>query len=85
MGGQGGVSRPIVEAVKVAIGSGHRYLDLAEAYETTDSVGVAIRESSVPREELFIVDKVGPGLVAKDIRGAVTKSLEQLGTSYIDL
>lgn len=52
------LNRATVESIKSAIAAGHRHLDCAEVYGTEPEVGVAIKESGVAREELFITTKV---------------------------
>jgi hypothetical protein len=42
-----------VEEVKGALAAGFRHLDLAEVYETSGSAGKAIKESGIPRDELY--------------------------------
>ena len=41
-----------------ALGVGYRMIDTAQAYNNEEGVGRAVRGSGIPREELFIVDKV---------------------------
>ncbi|MFK3959740.1 aldo/keto reductase [Pseudalkalibacillus hwajinpoensis] len=73
-------------AVKVAIETGYRGIDTASYYENEEAVGRAIKESGIPREELFITSKVW-----NDEQGynatlaAFERSLERLGTDYLDL
>lgn len=52
------LNRATVESIKSAIAAGHRHLDCAEVYRTESEVGVAIKESGIAREELFITTKV---------------------------
>ncbi|KAG0095280.1 hypothetical protein BGZ93_006074, partial [Podila epicladia] len=53
-------SKPDVvkHAVKVALQSGYRHIDCAWIYGNEKEVGEAIRESNIPREELFITTKL---------------------------
>ena len=75
-----------VHAVRTAIDVGYRSIDTASFYDNERSVGLAVRESGVPREELFITSKVW-----NDQQGyestlkAFDESLEKLGTDYLDL
>jgi hypothetical protein len=78
---EGGVNRPLVEAVKTALKVGYTHIDNAEAYNNEASVGVAIRESGVKREDLYITSKVGVAGF-KDIRAAFMSQLKKLGVSY---
>ncbi|KAL2832818.1 NADP-dependent oxidoreductase domain-containing protein [Aspergillus cavernicola] len=73
----------LVQLIKTAIQKGFIHLDCAEMYENEEEVGVAIKEAGVPREKLFITNKVAQGI--DDIHAAVTQSLEKLQTDYFDL
>jgi diketogulonate reductase-like aldo/keto reductase len=70
-------------AVTWALEAGYRLIDTAQAYGNEASVGKAIRESGIPREEIFLTTKFYPG--GKDARVEAEKSLERLGTEYLDL
>jgi diketogulonate reductase-like aldo/keto reductase len=70
-------------AVTWALEAGYRLIDTAQAYGNETSVGKAIRESGIPREEIFLTTKFYPG--GKDARVEAEKSLERLGTEYLDL
>jgi diketogulonate reductase-like aldo/keto reductase len=50
--------RKCVEAVKHALRIGFRLIDTAKAYGNEQEVGQAVRESGVPRQEVFITTKV---------------------------
>lgn len=52
------LNRVLIDSIKSALALGYRHLDCAEIYGTEPEVGVAIKESGIPREELFIVAKV---------------------------
>lgn len=47
-----------VESVLTALGAGYRHIDTAEFYFNEESVGRAIAESGVPRDEIFVTTKV---------------------------
>ncbi|PVH71451.1 putative ketoreductase [Cadophora sp. DSE1049] len=64
----------LVELVKIAIEKGWYYLDCAEMYGTEEEVGIAIQESGVPREKLFITNKVAQGI--EDIPAALDQTNE---------
>lgn len=70
-------------AVVTALESGYRLIDTAQAYGNESSVGRAIRSSGIPREDIFLTTKFYPG--GKDARVEAEKSLERLGTDYLDL
>jgi diketogulonate reductase-like aldo/keto reductase len=70
-------------AVEWALEEGYRLIDTAQAYGNESSVGRAIRNSGVPREEIFLTTKFYPG--GRDPHAEAAKSLERLGTDYLDL
>jgi diketogulonate reductase-like aldo/keto reductase len=71
------------QAVAWALEKGYRLIDTAQAYRNESSVGRAIRSSGIPREEIFLTTKFYPG--SRDARVEAEKSLERLGTDYLDL
>lgn len=73
-------------AVKHALGAGYRSIDTATVYGNERGVGRAIRESGVPRSEIFLTTKVwNDDQRARRTREAFNESLERLGTDYVDL
>jgi diketogulonate reductase-like aldo/keto reductase len=50
-----------VNAVRWALDAGYRHIDTAQAYGNEASVGRAVEESGIPREEVFITTKFYPG------------------------
>jgi diketogulonate reductase-like aldo/keto reductase len=70
-------------AVRWALEAGYRHVDTAQAYENERSVGRAIRDSGVPREDIFITTKFHPG--RKDPVAEAQRSLERLGVDAVDL
>ena len=78
----GGVKQAVLKALKL----GYRHLDCASFYKNEKEVGEAIKESGIPRDELFITGKVWndfQGLERAKI--SFMKSLEDLGIGYFDL
>ncbi|NRD76842.1 aldo/keto reductase [Bacillus sp. BRMEA1] len=76
----------LVNAVKFAIKHGYRSVDTAAIYENEEAVGQAIRESGVPREELFVTSKVwNSDLGYTSTITAFETSLKKLGLDYLDL
>ena len=74
------------EAVIHALNAGYRHIDTAVVYKNETGVGKAIKDSGIPREELFITTKIPADI--KTYEGAVAsieKSLVDLGLDYIDL
>ncbi|WP_456275140.1 aldo/keto reductase [Bacillus sp. AK128] len=73
-------------AVAKAIDTGYRSIDTAMIYKNERGVGEAIKNSSVPREELFITTKVWNSDQGYDnTLRAFDESLERLGLDYVDL
>ena len=48
----------VKQAVKTALEVGYRSIDTATVYENESGVGEAVRESGIPREDIFITTKV---------------------------
>ena len=73
-------------SVKWALEAGYRHIDTAYVYGNEDSVGKAIKDSGIKREELFITTKVPADV--KDYEGTIKhfyESLKLLQLDYIDL
>jgi diketogulonate reductase-like aldo/keto reductase len=75
--------RQCVDAVRWALELGYRHIDTAQAYGNEESVGQALRESGVPREEVFITTKFFPA--RKDPVAEAERSLQRLRVDYVDL
>lgn len=74
--------RCVVDALSV----GYRMIDTAQAYQNEEGVGRAIRKSGVPREDVFVVDKIWMSNYEGDAPArSIDDSLHKLGTDYIDL
>lgn len=74
------------DAVKAAIDIGYRHIDTAQAYANEQGVGVGVRTSGVPRDQLFVTTKVAAE--HKDYKSAaagIDGSLKAMGLDYIDL
>ncbi|MCL2482471.1 MAG: aldo/keto reductase, partial [Propionibacteriaceae bacterium] len=75
-----------VATVRTALQLGYRLVDTAENYENETEVGQGIRESGVPREEVFITTKFNRKWHSVDgARQAAQNAMTKLGTNYIDL
>eukprot|EP00475_Leptophrys_vorax_P041743 TRINITY_DN78790_c0_g1_i1.p1 TRINITY_DN78790_c0_g1~~TRINITY_DN78790_c0_g1_i1.p1 ORF type:complete len:296 (-),score=79.27 TRINITY_DN78790_c0_g1_i1:42-929(-) len=73
-------------AVSNALKVGYRLIDTAEVYRNEEMVGKAIRDSGIPRNEIFLTSKMHPKhLKSGNAYEACTKSLERLGVDYLDL
>ncbi len=72
-----------VDAVRWALELGYRHIDTAQAYGNEESVGQGLRESGVPREEVFITTKFFPA--REDPVAEVERSLQRLGVDDVDL
>jgi 2,5-diketo-D-gluconate reductase A len=75
--------RPTEQAVRWALEAGYRHVDTAALYRNEDGVGRAVRDSGVPREELFVATKFNPR--DPDPERACEDSLRRLGLDYVDL
>ena len=74
------------EAVKAALKCGYRHIDTAKAYDNEDQVGEAIKESGVPREEIFLVTKMWlDDIYNEEFDEALNASLKKLQTDYLDM
>ncbi|WP_044022773.1 aldo/keto reductase [Bacillus sp. SG-1] len=73
-------------AVAKALETGYTSIDTAMIYQNEEGVGKALKETSVPREELFITTKVWNSDQGYDnTLRAFDESLEKLGLDYVDL
>ncbi len=74
------------EIVLNALQAGYRIIDTARIYNNERGVGAAIRESGIPREEIFVTTKLWNDNQGYDrTLAACDASLERLGLDYIDL
>jgi len=74
----------VEHAVEYALKNGYKLIDTATAYDNEKEVGVGIKTSGVARSEIFLTTKLN-NIDHKDVPGALNKSLELLGTEYVDL
>jgi diketogulonate reductase-like aldo/keto reductase len=70
-------------AVRWALEAGYRHIDTAQAYRNEGSVGRALRDSGVPREQVFITTKFYPA--RRDPVAEIEGSLRRLGVDQVDL
>lgn len=75
-----------MRAVTYALTHGYRLIDTAAAYQNEEGVAQGIKESGVPRKELFVTTKVwNDAQRNNDVLGAFERSLEKLDMEYVDL
>lgn len=73
-------------SVTYALRNGYRHIDTAAAYGNEKSVGKAIRDSGIPRNEIFVTTKLPAECKGYDVaKQCFDKSLSDLGLDYIDL
>lgn len=78
--------RETQNAVKSALMAGYRHIDTASYYQNETDVGIAVKESDIPRDEIFITTKLWNDDQGYDkTRKAFSQSLKNLDTDYIDL
>jgi len=71
-------------AIRQALEVGYRHIDTATAYGNEAEVGRAIRDSGVPREDVFVTTKLSPERAGRE-RETIAASLHALDTDYVDL
>lgn len=75
-----------IQAVKSALNMGYRLVDTAAAYGNETSVGQGIKESGIPREEIFVTSKLRNSCHGYDAAmEAFEKTIGKLGIDYLDL
>ena len=74
------------DAVSYALKCGYRHIDTVHAYRVERGVGKAVKESGIPRSEIWITSKLWPTEFGEGkTMEAIDKMLERLQTDYIDL
>ncbi|RCK64674.1 Glycerol 2-dehydrogenase (NADP(+)) [Candida viswanathii] len=74
----------VYHATVTALKNGYRHIDTAAIYGNEEDVGRGIKDSGVPREEIFVTTKLW-NTEHKNIQQALDISLEKLGLDYVDL
>ena len=75
-----------IKSVKAALEAGYRHIDTAQAYQNEASVGTAIQESGVARQDLFLTTKIWNANLSYDLTmQSFEESLQKLQTDYVDL
>jgi len=73
-------------AVRAAFDAGYRHIDTAQGYGNEEGVGQAVRESGLPREDVFVTTKLNnPRHGYDEAITALDESLTKLGLEYVDL
>ena len=74
------------QSILTALDLGYRLIDTAQMYENENIVGCAVKESGIPREELFLTTKIyRPRTTYQKAKSGIEQSLNELQTDYIDL
>jgi 2,5-diketo-D-gluconate reductase A len=75
-----------VKAVTSALEIGYRHIDTAQMYGNEREVGVAVRDSGLPREDVFVTSKLNNNRLERDdILRSFDTSLAELGFDHLDL
>ncbi|HMG97829.1 MAG TPA: aldo/keto reductase, partial [Gaiellales bacterium] len=72
------------DAVRGALDVGYRHIDTATMYANEKEVGRAVRDSGLPRDEVFITTKLPSGNAGRE-RATIDASLDALGLDRVDL
>lgn len=72
------------DAMHYAIDAGYRHLDTATMYRNEAQVGQAVRDSGLPRQDVFVTTKLPPERAGRE-RETIAASLRALGLDYVDL
>lgn len=77
---------PTYEATLAALEAGYRHIDTAAAYFNEEDVGRAVRDSGIPREEIFVTSKLWlQDYGYEQAKKGIARSLRKLDIGYIDL
>lgn len=77
---------PAVNAIRYALEIGYRLIDTAQAYENEEEVGTALRQSGIPREDVFVTTKIANTVQGSDgVLSSFEESLRKLDTEYVDM
>ena len=92
--GFGGFNNPLLnmlespaevhDTLRMAFAAGYRHIDTASYYRNHGAIGHALRESGLPRSELFIVSKPSVREVHSGIVDAARDMLAELGLDHVD-
>jgi 2,5-diketo-D-gluconate reductase B len=75
-----------VAAIRLALETGYRHLDTAQDYNTEAEVGQAVRDSGLPRDQVYVTTKVATGNLGADrVVASLEESRAKIGVGQIDL
>ena len=73
-------------AVMTALKAGYRHIDTAAIYRNEESVGQAIKDSGIPREEIFVTTKLWNKCRSYELcYSAFERSISKLGLDYVEV
>lgn len=79
-------NKDVYQVIKNAVKIGYKHIDTAQAYGNEAGIGKALKEITIPRNELFITTKIQAELKNhEDAKKSIDESLNKLGLDYIDL
>jgi len=76
--------RKAYDATRAALSAGYRHIDTATMYGNEAEIGRAIRDSGIPREDIFVTTKIQADRSGRE-RETIQASLRALGVDYVDL
>jgi diketogulonate reductase-like aldo/keto reductase len=77
---------PTYDATLAALEAGYRHIDTAAAYMNERDVGRAVRDSGIPRDQIWVTSKLWPqDYAAADAPAGIQRTLDNLGLDYVDL
>jgi len=79
------VGQTAYDATIAALRAGYRHIDTAQAYQNEHEVGLGIRDSGVPRNEIFLATKISDPDEYPRLADRLEAQLAALGTDYLDL
>ena len=76
----------VYESVLSALKHGYRHIDTAEGYQNEEGVGRAVRDSGIPREDVFVTSKLESHIKTYEgAKQAFEQTMDKLGFEYLDL
>lgn len=75
----------LVKSTQTFLAEGGRLIDTADAYQNHKDVAMAIRNSGVPRQDIWVTSKLFKERTPEDAQQRVETTLQELGLDYIDL